>query len=53
MRELPGNLLPQAFSPNHDPAGGRGTIIADTVEGAMAGAGESIEGVVQPGQLTE
>lgn len=53
MRELPEKLLLQAFAPGHDPAVDGGTIIADTIEGAMAEAGEFIQGGIQPHQLTE
>lgn len=53
MRELPEKLLLQAFAPDHDPAVDGGTIIADTIEGAMTEAGEFIQGGIQPSQLTE
>lgn len=53
MRELPEKLLLQAFAPDHDPAVDGGTVIADTIEGAMTEAGEFIQGGIQPGQLTE
>lgn len=53
MRELPQKLLLQAFAPNHDPSVDGGTIVADTIEGALTEAGEFIQGGIQPAQLTE
>lgn len=53
MRELPEKLLLQAFAPGHDAAVDGGSIIADTIEGAMTEAGEFIQAGIQPGQLTE